>query len=89
MSENPTKSNTYHFLVVNIKDLYELLDVTRTADIEEIKDAYKKKASELHPDKNPDCTDCQEKFGQVSTAHTVLTDPEAREYYDNVQTRYF
>lgn len=52
--------------------------------MDQIKESFKKKAVELHPDKNPNCNDCHEKFSEVTKAYDVLIDPEAREHYDNV-----
>lgn len=63
------------------QDLYELLDVTRDADADTIKKAYRKLARQLHPDVNPD-PQAQERFKQVSAAYEVLSDPQKRASYD-------
>jgi len=62
-------------------DYYELLEVSRTANPEEIKKAYRRLARELHPDVNPDL-EHQERFKMVTAAYEVLSDPEKRQMYD-------
>lgn len=68
----------------NSKDLYGLVGAAKSSSFDDIKASYKQKALELHPDRNPDCKDCQEKFAKVSKAYEVLINPEARRYYDKV-----
>ncbi len=63
------------------QDLYELLGVSRDADADAIKKAYRKMARQLHPDVNPD-PEAQEKFKTVSHAYEVLSDPQKRAHYD-------
>ncbi|QCX27980.1 molecular chaperone DnaJ [Nocardioides jishulii] len=63
------------------QDLYELLGVSRDADADQIKKAYRKLARQLHPDVNPD-PEAQEQFKQVTTAYEVLSDPQKRAHYD-------
>ncbi len=62
-------------------DYYALLDVSREANPDEIKRAYRKLARELHPDVNPD-PHTQERFKEVTAAYEVLSDPEKRQMYD-------
>ncbi|HET9842059.1 MAG TPA: molecular chaperone DnaJ [Nocardioides sp.] len=62
-------------------DLYELLGVSRDADTEAIKKAYRRLARQLHPDVNPDPA-TQERFKEVSRAYEVLSDPQKRAAYD-------
>lgn len=63
---------------------YELLDVEHTADDLEIRRAYKKKALELHPDRNfNDEENATKKFAEVQTAYEVLSDPQERAWYDS------
>lgn len=64
------------------QDLYELLGVTRDADADAIKKAYRRLARQLHPDVNPDPA-TQERFKEVSRAYEVLSDPQKRAAYDH------
>ena len=63
------------------QDLYQLLGVSRDADGETIKKAYRKLARQLHPDVNPDPA-TQERFKEVSHAYEVLSDAQKRRQYD-------
>ena len=63
------------------QDLYETLGVSRDADGDAIKKAYRQLARQLHPDVNPDPA-TQERFKDVSRAYEVLSDPEKRRMYD-------
>jgi molecular chaperone DnaJ len=65
------------------EDFYEVLGVSRDADEEEIKQAYRTKATEYHPDVSDD-PDAEEKFKQIKTAKEVLTDEEKRRQYDQM-----
>ena len=64
------------------RDYYEILEVSRTASLEEIKKAYRRLAVKYHPDKNPDDKTAEESFKEVSEAYEVLWDPNKREVYD-------
>ena len=58
------------------RDYYEVLEVTKTATVEEIKKAYRKKAIQYHPDKNPGDKEAEEKFKEAAEAYDVLSNPE-------------
>lgn len=64
------------------KDYYELLGVEKTADSREIRKAFKKMAITMHPDKNPDDPEAQEKFLNLKLAYETLKDQETRKQYD-------
>ncbi|NDW10343.1 molecular chaperone DnaJ [Dysgonomonas sp. 520] len=64
------------------RDYYEILEVPKNATAEEIKKAYKKKAIQYHPDKNPDDPTAEEKFKEAAEAYDVLSDEQKRARYD-------
>lgn len=61
---------------------YEVLEITRTATSEEIKKAYRKKAIQHHPDKNPGDKEAEEKFKEAAEAYEVLSNEDKRQRYD-------
>ena len=63
-------------------DYYELLGLSRDADLEEIKKRYRKLAFKYHPDRNEGSKEAEELFKQVTEAYEVLRDPEKRSMYD-------
>jgi len=65
------------------RDYYEVLGVTRTASIEEIKAAYRKCALKWHPDRNPEHkAEAEAKFRESTEAYSVLSDSQKRQIYD-------
>ncbi|MBC7921916.1 MAG: DnaJ domain-containing protein [Ferruginibacter sp.] len=63
-------------------DHYQILGVSQTASKEEVKTAFKKLALTLHPDRNPNNPEAEERFKQVSAAYQVLSHDEKRAVYD-------
>lgn len=64
------------------RDYYEILGVPKTATAEEIKKAYRKKAIQFHPDKNPGDKQSEENFKEAAEAYEVLGDEQKRQRYD-------
>ncbi|KMU80855.1 J protein type 1 [Coccidioides immitis RMSCC 3703] len=66
------------------RDFYEILGVEPLATTEHLKKAYRKKALELHPDKNyGNIEQCTALFAEVQAAYEVLSDPQERAWYDS------
>ncbi len=63
------------------RDYYEVLGVSRSADAQELKKAYRKLAMEYHPDRNPS-EDAATKFKEINQAYEVLSDDQKRQAYD-------
>ena len=64
------------------RDYYEVLGVAKTATADEIKKAYRKKAIQYHPDRNPGDKEAEEKFKEAAEAYEVLSNPDKRSRYD-------
>ena len=64
------------------RDYYEVLDVPRTADNQQIKSAYRRLALECHPDRNPGNKQAEERFKEAAEAYSVLADQDKRSRYD-------
>lgn len=65
-------------------DPYQILGISKTASPEEIKKAYRKLATQHHPDKGGDTA----KFQEIQSAYSILSDPEKRAQYDNPQPQF-
>ena len=64
------------------RDYFKVLGVERSADAEAIKRAFRKLARQYHPDVNPDNSEAEAKFKEVSEAYEVLSDPDKRRRYE-------
>jgi molecular chaperone DnaJ len=64
------------------RDYYEVLGVSRTANDQELKSAYRRLAVRYHPDKNPNDAAAEEKFKEAAEAYSVLSDADQRRRYD-------
>jgi len=64
------------------RDYYEVLGIDRSADADTIKSAYRKRAMQYHPDRNPDDSTAEEQFKEATEAYEVLKDPQNRQTYD-------
>jgi molecular chaperone DnaJ len=65
------------------RDFYEVLNVSKTASVEEIKSSYRKAAMQWHPDRNPDNkAEAEVRFRECTEAYSVLSDPQKRQVYD-------
>ena len=63
-------------------DYYEILEITREANSDEIKKAYRKLALKYHPDRNQGDKEAEEKFKEINEAYQVLRDENKRRMYD-------
>lgn len=64
------------------RDYYEVLGIESTATVTVVKKAFKRVALDLHPDRNPDDPEAEDKMKEASEAYSVLNDPEKRATYD-------
>jgi len=64
------------------KDYYEILGIDKSADAAAIKKAYRKKAVQYHPDKNPGDKEAEENFKSAAEAYEVLSDADKKARYD-------
>ena len=64
------------------RDYYQILGVSRDANDQEIKSAYRRMAMRFHPDKNPGNKEAEENFKEAAEAYSVLSDANKRSVYD-------
>ena len=64
------------------EDYYEILGVSKSASASEIKKAYRKKALQYHPDKNPGDANAEQQFKNAAEAYEILSDQQKRQQYD-------
>jgi len=67
------------------KDFYAVLGVSKDVSEAELKKTYRKLARKYHPDSNPGDAAAEAKFKEISEAHSVLSDPEQRQEYDQMR----
>uniref|UniRef100_T1IPH3 DnaJ homolog subfamily C member 10 n=1 Tax=Strigamia maritima TaxID=126957 RepID=T1IPH3_STRMM len=72
----------FYSQLIFAEDFYQLLGISRDANNRQIRQAFKKLALTLHPDKNKDDPDANEKFMKINKAYEVLKDEELRKKYD-------
>ena len=65
-----------------MRDPYQVLGVARSAAEADIKKAYRKKAKELHPDRNRDDPKAQDRFSELNTAYEIVGDEAKRKQFD-------
>ncbi|KAK4880385.1 hypothetical protein RN001_008531 [Aquatica leii] len=69
-------------IVIAGRDFYNILGISKSASLHDIKKAYRRLAKELHPDKNKDDPDASQKFHDLGAAYEILSDEEKRKKYD-------
>ena len=65
-----------------MRDPYDILGVDRSATQDEIKSAFRKLATQHHPDKNPGDESAHQRFKEINAAYQILSDPQKRAAFD-------
>ncbi len=65
-----------------MRDLYDIIGVSKNATQDEIKKSYRKLALKYHPDRNPDNNDAEKNFKEAAEAYSILSDAQKRSRYD-------
>ncbi|HIC38297.1 MAG TPA: molecular chaperone DnaJ, partial [Candidatus Marinimicrobia bacterium] len=65
-----------------MKDLYDIIGVSKNASNDEIKKSYRRLALKFHPDKNPGNKDAEIKFKEAAEAYSILSNQQKRQQYD-------
>ncbi|KAI6191963.1 J domain-containing protein [Aphelenchoides bicaudatus] len=76
-------------LAVSERDYYKVLGVSKDADANQIKKAYRNLAKKLHPDRNQNDPKAQQKFQKLGEAYETLSDPQKRQAYDSPNHGFF
>lgn len=76
------EGNSYIHGKQSEEDFYGTLELSSNATIKQIKLSYNKLVKDYHPDKNPSCTICPEKFSKISRAYEILSNEESKIHYD-------
>ena len=63
-------------------DLYGIMDLPSNASVKDIKKQFNKLVIDFHPDRNPECKICGEKFAKISKAYEVLSNEDSKTHYD-------
>lgn len=75
-------------MAIDYKDYYKILGVSKDADKQAIRKAFRKLARQYHPDVNPGNKEAEDKFKEINEAYEVLADPEKRQKYDEMSAYY-
>ncbi len=73
---------------MDYKDYYKTLGISRNANADDIRKAYRKLAMQYHPDRNPGDKQAEERFKEVNEAYQVLSDSQKKAHYDRVGSAY-